>query len=135
MRFQFKKLLTILLPAFFFIAACNLPGLGGEMSIDEMKVVMWDMMKADELNNLLATKDTGFAAKKMNFAYYEQVFKLHNISREQFYRSLKYYESHPPEMKILIDSLDLYAARERNKLYQPDVQYGNGFGRTATPTQ
>lgn len=134
MAFHFKKLVTIIVPAFFCIAACNLPVLGGEMSIDQMKVVMWDMMKADELNNLQATKDTGFAIKKMNFAYYEQVFKLHEISREQFYRSLKYYESHPPQMKILIDSLDLYSARERNKLFQPDVRYGSGFGGTATPS-
>ncbi|MFM9021057.1 MAG: DUF4296 domain-containing protein, partial [Sediminibacterium sp.] len=75
-----------------------------------------------------------FAVKKMNFAYYEQVFKLHNISREQFYQSLKYYESHPPQMKILIDSLDQYAARERDKLYKPDMRYGTGFGGTVTPT-
>jgi len=133
MEFQFKKLVTSIVPAIFFIAACNLPILGGELSIDQMKTVMWDMMKADELNNLQSTNDTGFAGKKMNFAYYEQVFKLHNISREQFYRSLKYYESHPPQMKILIDSLDLYAARERNKIYQPGVRYGPGFGGTASP--
>jgi hypothetical protein len=121
--------------ACFFITACNLPVFGGEMSIDQMKTIMWDMMKADELNNLQSTKDTGFAGKKMNFAYYEQVFKLHQISREQFYRSLKYYESHPLQMKILIDSLDLYAARERNKLFQPDIRYGKGFGGTASPTR
>lgn len=134
MTAPYKKFATIILMTYFFITACNLPGLGGEMSVDEMKMIMWDMMKADELNNLQSTKDTGFAVKKMNFAYYEQVFKLHNISREQFYQSLKYYESHPPQMKILIDSLDQYAARERDKLYKPDMRYGTGFGGTVTPT-
>jgi hypothetical protein len=135
MASHYKKIVFIALPAFFFFIACNLPGLSKAMSVDEMKIIMWDMMKADELNNLQATKDSGFAVKKMNFTYYEQVFKIHDITREEFYNSLKYYEAHPPLMKTLIDSLDQYAARERNKLYQPDIRYGNGFGGTATRTQ
>ena len=91
------------------------------------------MMKADELNNIQSLRDSGFAARKMNFAYYEQVFRLHDINKEEFYRSLKYYESHPPSMKILIDSIDQYAARERNKIFQSDVPYKNGNPVPADP--
>ncbi|MFM7358598.1 MAG: DUF4296 domain-containing protein [Sediminibacterium sp.] len=110
----------------FFLASCSLSDFSSTMSIDQMKIIMWDMMKADELNNIQSLRDSGFAARKMNFAYYEQVFRLHDINREEFYRSMKYYESHPPLMKILIDSLDQYAARERNKIFQSDVPYKNG---------
>ncbi|MFN4974195.1 MAG: DUF4296 domain-containing protein [Bacteroidota bacterium] len=119
------KLYTLLI---LFSVGCNRPDFGSVMSTDEMKRVMWDMMKADELNNLQSIKDTNFAAKKMNFAYYEQVLKIHSLSREEFYHSLRYYQTHPPLMKELIDSIDQFSARERNKLFQPDVRYGNGFG-------
>lgn len=110
----------------FFLASCSLADFGSAMSVDQMKRIVWDMMKADELNNIQSIKDSGFASRKMNFAYYEQVFRLHDINREEFYRSMKYYESHPPLMKILIDSLDQYASRERNKIFQSDIPYKNG---------
>jgi hypothetical protein len=31
-------------------------------------------------------------------------------------------------MKELIDSIDQFSARERNKVFQQDARYGNGFG-------
>jgi hypothetical protein len=107
---------------------CDRPDFGRVMSTDEMKKVMWDMMKADELNNIQSIKDTTFAAKKMNFAYYQQVLNIHSLTREEFYHSLRYYQSHPPLMKELIDSIDQFSARERNKVFQQDARYGNGFG-------
>ena len=131
MTILFRKILTITLSLYLgglLISACQNTVFGGVMTVDDMKVIVWDLMKVDELNNIQSMKDTSFASKKMNFAYYEQVFKLHQISREDFFLSLKYYESHPPEMKVLIDSLDQYSARERNKVFQPDVRMGNGFG-------
>ena len=111
-----------------FSVGCDRPDFGRVMSTDEMKKVMWDMMKADELNNIQSIKDTTFAAKKMNFAYYQQVLKIHSLTREEFYHSLRYYQSHPPLMKELIDSIDQFSARERNKVFQQDARYGNGFG-------
>lgn len=92
-------------------------------------------MKVDELNNIQSMKDSSFASKKMNFVYYEQVFQHHRISRQEFFESIKYYESHPPEMKVLIDSLDQYSARERNKVFQPDVRMKNGFGSPGNSVQ
>jgi hypothetical protein len=138
MAILYRKIRVIALSLYLgalLISSCQNTVFGGVMSVDEMKVIIWDLMKVDELNNIQSMKDTSFASKKMNFAYYEQVFKLHQVSREDFFQSMKYYESHPPEMKVLIDSLDQYSARERNKVFQPDVRMGNGFGNPGKTPQ
>lgn len=117
------------------LVSCQNNVFSGARSVDEMKVIVWDLMKVDELNNIQSMKDSSFASRKMNFVYYEQVFQHHRISRQEFFESMKYYESHPPEMKVLIDSLDHYSARERNKVFQPDVRMKNGFGSPGNSVQ
>jgi hypothetical protein len=83
------------------------------MPINEMKIVMWDMMNADNWYSSMTIKDTMALKDKRNIALYQQVFKWHQITQEQFYKSYHYYELHPEEMKILFDSLESYATKQR----------------------
>lgn len=90
----------------------------GLLAPDSMKVIMWDMMKADELYLRISAKDTTAARRKENIRLYEQVFALHRITKKQFDSSYRYYATHPDQFKLLLDSLDTYAARQRTKQFE-----------------
>lgn len=85
---------------------------------DSMKVIMWDMMKADELYLRISAKDTTAARRKENIRLYEQVFAVHKITKKQFDSSYHFYATHPDQFKLLLDSLDVYALRERTKQFE-----------------
>jgi hypothetical protein len=92
------------------------------LTADSMKVVMWDMLKVDELYNRLVQKDSTFRNSKENIRFYEEVYALHHITKKQFDNTYKYYETHPVEFKILLDSIDAYAAREQAKANDASVK-------------
>ena len=87
---------------------------------NDMKMIMWDMMKADEWYIRQFLKDSTLKTQKENIRLYEQVFAIHGITREKFYKSFQFYESRPPEFKLLLDSVELYANRERVRLSNTD---------------
>lgn len=98
--------------------ACKTGGKIKPMPVNQMKPVMWDLMKAGEWYNYIIAKDSTLRNKKEDLRLFEQVFAVHGITKQQFYNSYKYYEAHPIEFKILIDSVDAYSIREKNKLYE-----------------
>ncbi len=81
--------------------------------MDSMKVVMWDMMKSDELYQRILVKDSSARLRKENIRMYEEILLLHKTTKGQFDSSYRYYEAHPIEFKLLIDSLEAFAAREK----------------------
>jgi parvulin-like peptidyl-prolyl isomerase len=81
-----------------------------------MKLVMWDMMKADELYMRILGKDSTARFRKENIRLYEEVLLLHKTTKGQFDSSYKYYEAHPIEFKLLIDSLEAFSVREKNQV-------------------
>lgn len=83
---------------------------------ETMKVVMWDLMKIDELYTRMAAQDTTLRNTKEFLRLYEEVYALHHITKKQFDDTYHYYESRPVEMKALLDSVDAYANRERMSL-------------------
>ncbi len=82
---------------------------------DTMKVVMWDMLKIDELYSQMMIKDSALRHTRTNLRLYEEVFALHHITRAQFEKNYKFYESHPIEFKRLLDSIETHAERERTQ--------------------
>ncbi len=94
------------------------------LPIPVMKTVMWDMMKVDEWYTTISLKDSVGKFKNDNFRMYEKVFSIHGITREKFYNSYRFYEAHPAQMRILIDSIDLFSVRERARLFEQN--HGQG---------
>ena len=88
------------------------------LSLDSMKVVMWDMLAAGEWNNIAITKDSALFRNHNDIKLYEQVFLVHHITKDQFYNSYKYYQSHPDKMKILVDSVSNFGTREKTKAFK-----------------
>ena len=83
------------------------------LPFDTIKVVMWDLLNAEEFNNILIIKDSTLKKTKNNLKLYQQVFFMHQLSKEQFYYSYQFYEQHPDQFKILMDSVSSYGPRQR----------------------
>ena len=114
-----KIIVAIVLVSGCFFNSCKSKHTTGDiLPIDSMKLVMWDMMRADELAINQGVKDTGRNRKVYNIELYREVLSIHHLTKEQFYQSYHFYLSRPDLNKILIDSLNNYAERKRNQQYE-----------------
>jgi hypothetical protein len=77
----------------------------------KMQTVLWDVMQADEVANYYSSKDSTFKTLSKHADYYQKVFTIHKISKEDFTKSLSYYENHPASLKMIIDSLQSFGER------------------------
>lgn len=111
-----KNILVISIIIFF--ASCSSPDEMPKDIIapDKMKFIFWDVMRAGELATLKAPNDTSLARKK-TAEYLQQVFAVHHITKDEFYKSYQWYEQHPNVNKILMDSVSAYANRQRANRY------------------
>jgi len=84
-----------------------------------MKEVLWDMMEADEFIKQYVQKDSAKDIKAESEKLYEKIFKAHKITREEFKRSLRYYESRPDLLMVVMDSLNRKGSRIDEESYKP----------------
>jgi hypothetical protein len=47
----------------------------------------------------------------------DKVLQLHQISMDQFTKSYYYYKTHPEEFKVLVDTANARASRNREQIY------------------
>jgi hypothetical protein len=71
----------------------------------EMREVMWDMMRADQYVAAFLLKDSTRNKKAESIKLYEEIFRIHKITREQFKTSFDYYSAQPDLFRPIIDSL------------------------------
>jgi hypothetical protein len=103
-----------ILLALVILASCKEGSLSKTLSIDKMKVMVWDMSCADELFAQLQYKDSSLTKKPQErYKLYNQVFAIHKVSKEKFYTDYKYYQQHTDQFKVLIDSVQAYGLRAR----------------------
>lgn len=105
----------IYLFALVLLVACNNGTPKNVLSVNTMKVVMFDMLKADEWYARQLVGDTLMLKVKEDIPLYEQVFAVHKLTKKQFFDSYHYYEAHPVAYKELIDSLESYANIQKLK--------------------
>ena len=77
----------------------------------KMQSVLWDVMQADEMAEYYSAKDSTFNSLSKHADYYQQIFFIHKITKEDFTKSLDYYENHPARFKPIIDSLQSFGER------------------------
>ncbi len=95
------RLLNILL-----FVACNNNNLPKDiLKPEKMQQVLFDVMLADELVNLKYTADTSLNRLSQSVELYQTVFKIHNVSANDFKRSFTFYQNHPKQLKPILDSL------------------------------
>ncbi|QEC67357.1 DUF4296 domain-containing protein [Panacibacter ginsenosidivorans] len=112
-----KKLFVTILVCCAF--ACTSPDKMPEdvMNIEQMKPIVWDMMRAGMLVQNQFRLDTA-TQKKEAVANYQKVFDIHGTTKDAFYHSYQYYLEHPDKHKILLDSVAAYANRQRIDLFK-----------------
>ena len=75
------------------------------LSQNEMRKIMWDLMRADAYVSTFIMKDSTKNQKAESAILYEKIFDIHSTSRETFKKSLAFYESRPDLFKAISDSL------------------------------
>ena len=86
---------------------------------EEMNKILWDVVQADQYVNQYLKKDSLQDKRKEEaMAYYDQIFRIHHVTRDQFDKSLRFYLDHPTIGKVLFDSLAIKANRRRNEIYE-----------------
>ena len=110
-----KKLLLYCCIA--IIVGCSNDNDGRIIPMDSMQMIMWDMMKADEVFIRKLVADSNAARNKEDVKLYETVFRIHQVTKDRFFESYRYYEAHPLLLKEMIDSIDSKSNRERIERY------------------
>jgi Domain of unknown function (DUF4296) len=89
----------------------------------KMQTVMWDMIQADQYAALSVAKDSSghINTKVETLKLYEEVFRLHEVSREEFRKSYQYYLDHPELNQRLFDSLVSQGTRLRTESYSRPI--------------
>jgi hypothetical protein len=96
------------------ISSCKSSLPGDILPPKKMQAVLWDVMQADAMAEYYAAKDSTFTRLSKHIDYYQKVFVIHKISKEDFTRSLAYYENHPSSLKPILDSLQSFGQRLQN---------------------
>jgi hypothetical protein len=71
----------------------------------KMQAVLWDAMLADEMADYYGLKDSSLNILSRHAELYQKIFAIHKISKDDFKKSLRFYESHPDLLKPIFDSL------------------------------
>jgi len=78
---------------------------------EKMQSVLWDMIGAGEyITTFVVVKDSidkEFESLKL----YEEVLRMHHVTREQFKKSFAWYRNRPQIMKTMVDTLSKRASR------------------------
>jgi len=88
------------------------------LSHDKMEAVMWDVIQAEQYSVNYLVRDTPRLDLKMeNLRMYDEIFRLHHTSREQFRKSYQYYMGRADLAQVLFDSLVNKGNRLRSESY------------------
>lgn len=94
----------------------------GILSGEKMEGLLWDMVQADQYSTLYLAKDSSHIdLKTENLRLYDEVFRLHKVSREDFRKSYQYYLDHPDIAQALFDSLLSRGNRLRTEAYSHPI--------------
>jgi hypothetical protein len=90
----------------------------GVIGKEEMGEILWDMMQADQYAAGYVVKDSASVnVKTETLKLYEEVFRLHKVSRDEFRKSFQFYQDHPDITRTLFDSLIARGNRQRAESY------------------
>ncbi|MBA2250308.1 MAG: DUF4296 domain-containing protein [Chitinophagaceae bacterium] len=112
-----RAFLILSLTLVFFSCADNSSIPSNIIKPQMMQSILWDMIKADVLTQVLLKNDTVKndidSTKK---EYINKILTIHNISGEQLTTSWTFYKNHPSILNNIIDSLNVQQKRVLNKI-------------------
>ena len=78
-----------------------------------MQKVMWDILRADAFTFDFIKRDSTKKPEAENVKLQQQVFAIHKVSKEDFYKSYNYYKVHPDLLQPILDSMISKATRDK----------------------
>jgi len=112
-----RNCLTILL--FSLLSCTSVDKEKQPLSTDKMKLVIWQLMQADEYYTRASLLDSTMRINKKNIQLYQQIFDLNKVSSVQFYNTIDYLEKHPILFKEVMDSVTALSKREKSVTITP----------------
>jgi Domain of unknown function (DUF4296) len=89
----------------------------GILKPDKMQAVLWDIIRADAFTAEIIKKDSSKNATQEDLKLQQQIFAIHQVTKDDFYKSYDYYKANPGQMKVMMDSMIIQAERNRDKNY------------------
>lgn len=86
----------------------------GVLQQEKMKQVLMDVIKAEAYTAEIMKKDSSKNATEENARLQQQVFAIHKVSKEDFYKSFDYYRDHSEIFKVMLDSMVTQGYKSRN---------------------
>ena len=94
------------------VAACGRPK--GVLSEEKMEAVLWDIAKVSEfVNSYVYFRYPQLNRAAINQEVLNKIFALHHITKEQFTKSLEYYQRKPDIFAALLDSVNVQQTRKK----------------------
>lgn len=93
-----------------------------KLGIKSMKVIMWDMSKVEAFGTNYLISTSSFKKDSILKVKYAEVFALHHTTQAQFFASLDAYKKNPTEYRALIDSLNIYASKQRDQYFNQQIE-------------
>lgn len=115
-----QKQMIVYTGLLLLLAACRSSNKPGKdiLPPDSMKLVVWDMLRADQLAVIKVQKDTNKIKPDYHYELFNDVLTIHHLTKDQFYKSYRYYLAHPDINKALVDSLSTYGDKKRMERFQ-----------------
>jgi hypothetical protein len=107
---------------FFLLLSCNNKLPKGILEEKKMEKVLWDILKVDTYSKNYLAKDSTKNVAIENAKMQQQIFDLHKITKDQFYKSYTYYLANSNLIKPLLDSIANKANVEKYSKYNTRKQ-------------
>lgn len=107
------KRIGLICIAFLFSCGDNSGVPSGIIKPAKMQLVLFDILRADAFVFDFVKKDSAKKPAAENVKLQQQIFAVHKVTKEEFYKSYDFYKAHPDLMQPLLDSMISKATRDK----------------------
>ena len=106
----------IIIPLFYYACKDDVKIPQGILPPDKMEAVLLDMIRADEIINRQTYTDSFAKTPAGRITLYQDVFSAHKLNKDQFQKSLNFYQNRPDLLKIVLDSMQSETKRAEKRI-------------------
>jgi len=71
----------------------------------KMEAVLYDVIRSDEMVDFLSLNDSTYRFPAHRKNLYDSIFQLHKVKKEDFQKSMKFYQGRPDLLKVILDDM------------------------------
>lgn len=96
----------LLIPVLLLAACSNKPEVPKHvLPPEKMEAITWDMIRADGLLTHALNSDTLTPPLEKRVQLYQQVLRIHEVTREQYRQSFAFYQNRPDLLREVFSSM------------------------------